>query len=95
MPVDTCPTLVHATYCVFLPHSAVSFILKTELDPKTNFFFKFFGLHLNYLSYPPEKQLHFPFPVSFVFVKILFHICFDIREGKLFSFGICGIYRER
>lgn len=44
------------TYCAFPPFSAVSLILKTELDSKTIFF----GLHLNYLSYPLKSCPIFP-----------------------------------
>lgn len=52
MSVDSC-----TTYCAFPPCSAVSFILKTELDSKTIFFF---GSHLNYLSYPLKSCPIFP-----------------------------------
>lgn len=87
MSVDSC-----TTYCAFPPCSAVSFILKTELDSKTIFFF-WVASELSIIS--TEKLLNFPFPVSFMFVKILFHVYFDIREGKFLSFGICGTYGER
>lgn len=66
----------YTTYCAFPPCSAVSLILKTELDSKTIFFL----LHLNYLSYPLKSRPIFPSPSLLCLWKSFF--IFILTSGK-------------
>lgn len=82
MSVDRC-----TTYCAFPPCSAVSFILKTELDSKTIFFF---GSHLNYLSYPLKSCPIFPSPSLLCLWKSFFMFILTSGKGNFWVLASVG-----